>query len=418
MTSHHTPWQLFAYSWLAFPLAFVGLPIYMHAPEFYATEMNLSLAYLGVVLLLLRAVDAVQDPWLGSLSDRFSANRLTLMNIGALLLVSGFWMLFHPSATSPMLSFVIGVFLSTTGFSVVSINLQALGGLWHSSKSARTTITGWREGVGLFGLIVAAALPTWLSQHTSPAGGFHLLSLIFIPILMSGMLLFYVWQRQAVLTMPAVTANHLGWRALNTPWGRSFFGIYLINNIAAAIPGVLVLFFIKDHLQAPEWVGAYLLLYFISGILGMPVWQWLAKKHGKLKTWLWSMLLSVAVFIWAFSLEQSDLVAFALICVLSGLALGADLALPPAILADQIDQTSTQPLASRAFSLLNFLTKSSLALATGISLPILGLLGYQPGMDAAQNATEPLSLMYALVPSGIKLITAIWLWRFLKLRTS
>lgn len=416
--SLHKP-QLIQYSLLAFPLAFVGLPLYMHAPEFYASEVGLSLVSLGVALLVLRFIDAVQDPWIGTLCDRYSQKRIGIMLFGAALLAGGFWMLFHPSQTHALLYFSLAVFLSTTGFSVLTINFQTLGGLWQCSPAERTRITGWREGVGLLGLIVAAALPTWLIQHYSPAGGFHLLTLIFIPLLILGFLSFWLWFRQAefssqVTQLPAgkVQKYSNSWRSLNTSWGRNFFGIYLLNNIAAAIPGVLVLFFIKDHLQAEQWIGGFLLLYFISGVLGMPIWQKFASRYGKTTAWFWSMLLAVGVFVWAFTLKEGDLIAFAIICILSGLALGADLALPPAILADQIHESNTQHLSSRAFSLMNFFTKSSLALATGMSLPLLGIWGYQPGVQSGE-LTEPLITMYALIPSIIKLITVFWLWWFI-----
>ncbi len=408
--------HLIQYGLLAFPLAFVGLPLYMHAPEFYASELQLSLVNLGTALLVLRLIDAIQDPWIGSLSDRYSENRLAIMLLGAGLLAAGFWLLFHPSESAPMLHFSLAVFLSTTGFSVMSINFQSLGGLWQCSPAERTRITGWREGIGLLGLIVAAALPTWLNQNYSPAGGFHLLTLIFLPLLALGFLSFWLWFRKVKLSPVSNTDNlPSSWQSINTSWAKSFFGIYLINNVAAAIPGVLVLFFIKDHLQAEQWIGLFLLLYFMSGVLGMPLWQRLSKVHGKTVVWFWSMLLAVLVFGWAFTLKEGDVVPFAIICVLSGLALGADLALPPAILADNIHQSNTQNLSSRAFSLMNFFTKSSLALATGISLPVLGFLGYQPGV-ASGASTEPLTLMYALVPSIIKLLAVIWLWRFITRR--
>lgn len=410
----HAPKQLFFYSLLAFPLAFVGLPLYMHAPEFYASEWQISLVTLGSLLLILRLIDALQDPLIGSLSDHLSRYRIWIIWSGAVLLMGGFWLLFHPLPNQLLISFGLGIFLSTTGFSLLSINLQTLGGLWQSTPAERTRITTWREGIGLVGLVTAAALPTWLSQQLSPAGGFHLFSLIFIPILLIGVLSFLYWLKTAPLTAPQHSYASLGWKHLNSPWYRHFLGIYLLSSIAAAIPGVLILFFIKDHLQAEQWIGGFLLLYFMSGALGMPIWQQLAKRFGKLRSWLWNMGFSMIIFIWAFSLGAGDITAFAIICMLSGLALGGDLALPPAILADQLDSQHTQPLAARAFSMLTFLSKSSLAFATGISLPILGWLGYQPGTVGAQ--TEALSTLYALVPTLIKGFAFVWLVYFLKSR--
>ena len=47
------------------------------------------------------------------------------------------------------------------------------------------------------------------------------------------------------------------------------------------MPGVMVLFFIRDYLQAESLSGLFLCLYFISGALMMTVWDRLAKRIGK-----------------------------------------------------------------------------------------------------------------------------------------
>ena len=50
----------FAYGQMAFILAFIGLPTYIFAPEFYARHYKLSLVDLAGVLLALRLVDALR----------------------------------------------------------------------------------------------------------------------------------------------------------------------------------------------------------------------------------------------------------------------------------------------------------------------------------------------------------------------
>ena len=91
------------YGALAFPLAFAGIPIYLHAPDFYASELGVPLTTLGATLLLLRIIDAVQDPWIGRTSDLFSRWRRQIMALGIAMLGGGFWMIFHPIATWPLI---------------------------------------------------------------------------------------------------------------------------------------------------------------------------------------------------------------------------------------------------------------------------------------------------------------------------
>ena len=182
----------------------------------------------------------------------------------------------------------------------------------------------------------------------------------------------------------------------------------MLNGVAASIPATLVLFYVDDVLQRPELAGAFLGFYFVCGAIGMPLWVHLSTLVGKKRAWLLGMIASVGGFIWAFALGPGDTVAFAAVCALSGFALGADLALPPSILADVIDHDQGGAAAGAYFGIWNLVTKLNLALAAGIALPALALLGYDPGAEA--RSVPALTLMYALVPSSLKLSAAVTLW--------
>ncbi|WP_417686402.1 MFS transporter [Roseibium sp.] len=410
-TQRITPAALATYGLMAFPLAFAGLPIYLHAPEFYASTLGQSLTSLGLALLALRVVDALQDPLIGSLSDRYHTHRRGIIIAGALMLGGGFWMLFHPAPTCRLAWFSLAVFVCTTGFSIVSINLQALGGIWVATETDRTKITGWREGFGLLGLLTAAIAPVLLGNAEDPARAFHLLTLLYVPILFIAAGLLLRWMKQAPLAYHKASpdlgvAGRAGLASLlSDPWRRSFYAIFALNTFASAIPAVLVLFFIKDRLQAEGLTGLFLLLYFLSGALSMALWQWMARRTSKLTAWGLSMALSIFTFFWAVFVGAGDATAYGVICILSGLALGGDLALPPAILADHIDQRRAQAEASRLFSAMTLLSKGSLAVATGLALPLLGLAGYQPGVEMSADMNLALSLTYAALPCLLKLVT-------------
>ena len=68
----HSKRALAAYAAAGLPLAAAALPVYVHAPKFYA-ELGLDLALIGVLLLAVRVLDAVSDPLLGLLADRIPA---------------------------------------------------------------------------------------------------------------------------------------------------------------------------------------------------------------------------------------------------------------------------------------------------------------------------------------------------------
>jgi Na+/melibiose symporter-like transporter len=397
---------LFQYALLALPIAFAGLPIYIHAPDFYATEFGIPLASIGIVLLLLRIIDAVQDPLIGSVSDKFHRQRYWVVLLGVVMLGGGFWMVFHPMATHPLLWLALSVVICTTGFSIASINLQAVGGLWQVDPSERTRVASFREAIGLVGLLAASVAPAVLVQHYDSSKAFHLLALGYIPLLALGAYAFFRWLRHAPLTPPE-SAFPIALRELwRQHWLRRFMLVYILSTFASSIPGVLVLFFIRDHLQAEDQTGLFLLLYFLSGALVMPLWHNVAIKRGKNYAWCASMLLACVTFVWAFLLQPGDIWAFAVVCLFSGIALGADLALPPAMIADYIASMHHARAASRYYAFLAFFSKAALALATGIMLPALGWAGYQPG---EVDTTGMLPIAYALIPCVIKAGAAVLL---------
>lgn len=399
------------YSVLGFPLAFAGLPIYLHAPDFYATQMGLSLTVLGIALLVLRAVDAVQDPLIGALSDRFHGFRHFIILLGIVMLGGGLWMVFHPTQSFTLAWFCAAVFICTTGYSIVSINFLTLGGVWKASESERTKITGWREGVILFGVLCAAVAPQLMPGADDTASKFHMLTLVYIPILALAAFVFFIWMHRALLDEAQEQSSSKVPTIFGHSWRRQFFGIYLLSGFANAIPGVLFIFFVRDRLGAEELVGIFLLTYFATGALSMPVWQFIAKRSGKVQAWLASMVLAIVTFFGASFLGNGDIIAFGIICLMSGCALGADLCLPPSLLADHISHTSLQSMASRFFAIMTFLSKASLALATGLMFLMLGGIGYQPGEAVSDSSSLSLAIAYATVPCIIKVICTIWLWR-------
>ena len=182
----------------------------------------------------------------------------------------------------------------------------------------------------------------------------------------------------------------------------------MLNGLAVAIAGTLSLFYIADVLQLEPYSGVFLALYFISGAFSLPLWLSLSRRLGKALTWALGTLVAITGFFWAIQLGAGDLVPYVIICLLSGAALGADLALPAAIAADIIPPGDRGRAASY-FGIWSLINKGVLALAAGLGLPLLAGLGYQPGGEAGLTA---LAVFYAGVPCAIKLLSATLLMRW------
>lgn len=406
---------LFDYSLLAVPLAFAGMPLYIHAPDFYATQHGISLSALALILLFLRVVDAIQDPLIGAVSDRWSHKRYAIMLGALLVLVAGFFALFQPVAGMATIWFAIMMLLATTAFSVLTVNLNALGALWSADKSQQTRITASREGVALLGLIFAVIMPAALQNAMSPTMAFGWMGAILAVFSLIAFWRFTRWYHHHQSEALAHNVASLGMlkrtvKSLSSPMKR-FYLIYSISMLASAIPAILVLFFIRDKLDLEAYTGVFLAVYFLSGVAGMPLWKYITRHYSAQCAWLISMVVAVASFVSAFLLGAGDFVPYLLICATSGLALGGDLALPPAILANFVHEEKTQSSASVQFALLTFLSKTALAASAAIALPALEWFGFEAGGNNSNQALFALSAIYALLPCFIKLAALLLLWR-------
>lgn len=414
--------RLAAYGLLGFPLAMAALPIYVHVPHFYADTLGLSLASVGGLLLAARFLDAVQDPLLGWWSDRRrdrAGGRWAFVMAGTPLLALGMVGLFNPPdwpASRLGLWLIANLVIVYTAYSLVTISYQAHGAEISDDLSERTRVTAWREGCALLGVFLAAALPEVLKKEMGDRAGFAQFATIFVPIALGAAALAVLGSPRALAKPPPVDTRVFA--ALRTPFRNPRFRrlalVFVLNGIAASIPATLVLFFIEDVVKRSNLTAVFLIAYFAAGALGLPGWVWLARRLGKRRAWLVGMGVSIAAFVWAFLLGPGSTGAYFAICVLSGLGLGADLALPPSILADVIDDDEARGLGRSEgayFGLWNLATKMNLALAAGVALPLLGAFGYAPKAANGPEALFVLSAVYALLPCALKALAAIALWR-------
>ena len=393
------------YGFFALPLAFDSLPIYIFAPDFYAVEYGVSIAAIGIAVLVMRLFDALQDPFIGHYSDTLNPYRKHIIALGVACFTLGFLMLFNPLAAAPLAWLCASFVLCTFGFSVVTINMQALGSLWQVPSASFTTVMATREGFSLIGVLLAASLPPVLEKFYDTKEAFTYYSLAIIPLVIIGTGLFYKWLGQAKLDNSKAVSLKLG-ALFEQKISKYFFGVYFLNSVASAIPATLLVFFVRDYLKAEPYLGMFLAIYFLAGAAAMPIWQKLSKSKSKIYAWGGSMVLATATFIWTIFIPEQAIVAFSIICALSGMAVGANLALPTAIAADLIRDRKHQSASNRYYAAMTFFYKSSLAVAAGLVLPSLEFLGFEPN---TQNGVELLPYAYALVPCVLLVLTiALW----------
>jgi Na+/melibiose symporter-like transporter len=413
--------HLLLYALPAVPLAALALPLTVIVPSTYAGELGVPIAAVGLAMMVVRLFDAVTDPLVGFVSDRVGGRlrRKIWFLIGVPLILIGAWMTLVPpnGAGAGHLAFW-GMFLSL-GTTCTGLAYAAWGAELSNDYRERSRITAFRETVTVVGTVFVTATPALL-----PAFGLNdqrdilwaigLAIVVLLPGLGGLAIRFVPEPPDRGIERIAFRAGLAALRQ-NRPFLRLVLAFFL-NGLANGLPASLFLFFVADRLGLGGSEPTFLLIYFACAVLAVPAWLRLATRFGKHQAWAAAMMLASVAFVFAVFLPPQTFFAFAIICVVTGFALGADLMLPPSIQADVVDLDTARTGEQRSglyFALWALAAKAALALSVGLAFPLLAWAGYEPA--AGKRLPEGLvmlALLYAGLPVALKLAATWLIWRF------
>jgi glycoside/pentoside/hexuronide:cation symporter, GPH family len=307
------------------------------------------------------------------------------------------------------------------GWTIALVPYYAWGAELSPSYDGRNRVTVVREGFAFVGTLAALILNYAISVGLEPLAGaaatleaFALIIAIALPF--AAVVALALAPEPPNRSVRQVSLSEgVGFMAANLPFRRLVLA-FLINGLANGFPVTLFVMFVSDRLQLAEKAGLFLVIYFVSGLIGMPFWLQIAKLRSKHRSWCLAMLVACAAFIFAPLLPPGAEAGFLAICVVTGFAVGADLVLPASLQADVIDVDTAASGEQRSgiyLAVWSLATKLALALAVGIAFPALAIMGYDPGIGARTDAgLLTLALFYAAVPVALKLGAIALMWSF------
>jgi Na+/melibiose symporter-like transporter len=414
--------QLAAYAAPAMALAVPTIPVAVMLPTFYAENFGLPLAAIGGVLAAARLLDVITDPLAGYVSDRWQTRfgcRKPMIAAGAPVAGIALYMLFVPPDQAGIGYLALWASLLYLGWTMISLPYTAWGAELSPSYEERSRITLLREGAQMSGILIAAMIPVLYGSGEWREGLF----LIVLVTLAGGATALTV----ALGTVPD-RSHHSGRQSTRTiresariiTGNRPFLRLlaaWLLNGLANGLPMVLFAFFVTHRLGGTEADRNWLLLvYFGAGVAGIPFWLWLSGREQKHRVWTAAMVFNCIAFLFAAFLGEGYILAFAVICIATGLALGADLALPPAIQADVVDFDSLRSGRRRAglyFAFWNMATKFALAIAVLLGFGLLDIAGFNADrQEQTETAVNMLVFTYAVLPIFLKSAAIALIYRF------
>lgn len=388
------------------------IPVAVLMPTFYAEQVGLGFAAVGLALAAARLVDFFSDPLVGACADRVAWRGYRYkpwLVVGAALAGIALWRLaFPPEGAGPLYLWGWSVLLFT-GWTGLMIPYTAWGAELADDVHDRSRLTTSREVAGVLGMVGAVGAPLLLGGAGDAAArtGLETMAWAALAVGVPAIALML-----ATVPEPAPGATRVHVRAVDlvrlfgfAPFRRTL-ACWFLNGIANGLPAVLFPVMVFGWFALDDRALQLLLVaYFGAAILAAPLWLWLAGRVGKVNAWSGAVVVNVVAFAQVLLLGPGDALAYAAVCVATGATLGADLALPASLQADVLEadrRVNEVRRSASAFALWSMATKLALALAVGIGFVALGAGGASAARDSAPPATLLLAL-YVVVPITIKL---------------
>jgi len=409
-------WVKAVYGAPSFAGAAIAIPILIHMPKFYSDVVLVPVGWIAMAIAIARALDAITDPAIGWLSDRTESRlgrRRPWIALGAPICALALVALFSPpTSLTPSQAgmwFTATFALYFLFHAIYEIPYQGLGFELSPDYRDRSSLFAWRMAFIIVGTVVASIAPAVLAGAgvADPRVQMHWIALAFGAALIGlfGLLVASVGERREIggrVSNPLVPGVR---RALRNRPFRILFLTFVIGSLPSAIPALMLPFFISYVIQPehPEQIlGFFLLLYFGSSFLFLPLWVWAANRFGKLQAWLASFGIGISAGIALFFAGQGDVLYVALLHVWAGVAFGAGGLLVPSMQADVVDydELHTGKRREAQFAAFWAIVPKFVAIP-GAALPIAALaaIGYVPNQVQTPEVQLGIRVIYAITPA-------------------
>ena len=407
------------------------LLVNLYVMKFATDVLLIAPGVMGVIFGISRVWDAVSDPLVGYLSDR-SKNRLGRRRswlLFSILPLAGMfiWVFAPPGSLSAGMLIVwmaIGVIGFYSALTMLVVPHVSLGAELSEDYHLRSRLYGLRHGAFTFGAILALGGMQWLlsAEQTGPeAVRSRAFEVTMIASVVTGGLILWAVMGLRERQDFQGRVNHRPLSAFADVWhnvhARLVLIVTFVENIGGAVIATLTLYVAQYVLGRPDMAGLIILAYFIPSTLSVPMWLPLSRKFGKVRLWMFSMVLTGLSFgsmISILVLEPNiQLPVMFFLAFVAGLSAGCGGTLSPSIQSDIIDYdeyVTGDRKEGSYFAAFNFAHKSATGVMIVLAGFILQLAGFVPNVNQTELVIYALVGLFAGFPLVCYLISA-WLFK-------
>lgn len=380
---------------------------------FFTDVARLNPAAAGIILLLTKIWDAVNDPLIGLLSDRVNTRwgrRRPWFLFGAVPFGLAFFLLFQVpqlSEAGKLAYYLVVSLLLDTMFTLVNVPYTALTPELTRDYDERTSLNSYRFAFSIVGGLVAAVVHPLIVDAVAAGSdiqtGYAVSALVWA-VVCTVPFFFAFWGTYERHTPEEAEALPLVESIRQTFRNRAFryaAGIYLLSWLVVQTVSTLIVYYLTYWLRQPQLTPVVLLAVQGSSLLWLFIWNAASRRLGKQGVYYAGMTVWIATSLVLFGVQPDwPTWSVVLLAALAGIGVAAAYLVPWAMLPDviELDELETGKRREGAFyGFFVLLQKLGLALGLFMIGQVLNAAGYiTPPANATETITQPDSALLAI----------------------
>lgn len=416
--------EIIGYSTVDFAMNLVFQAIMMFITFFYTDIFGITPGHVGIMFLVSRLWDAVNDPLMGWIVERANPPHGKYRS----------WILYAavPFGIAAVLTYTTPGFgyagklvwafatynLLNMGYTIIIQPYISLATIMTADPSERTRLQSIRMMCAQSGgVIVALTIPLltgFLTSHFSAQVSYQLTTLLLSVIMVCLLIFAYTQVTERIKVVSHEDPPHISQIIHQATHNKYvvmmfllFFGVYGFNTIQSS-SGV---YYMTYFAMRPDMVAAFSLMNVLPSVIGVPITPWLiskVRKKGAVMTGL--VIGALGALLLAFL--SPDSVTLMLACRgISSFGYGLLMGGLWAIITDPVeygDLHTGRRLTAIVMTLIGLGLKCSMLIGGVVPTWILEAVKYQPNIaEQTPEALAGIHFMSTWLPAGVLLVTLI-----------
>lgn len=390
-------------------------PVWAILPGIYAKYFGLSLASVAMAVLVARLFDAVTDPLVGYLSDRFygPGTRKPWVLVGCIaLIVSGYFLYVPPEVVSPHY-FTVCLVVFTLAWSMIEIPHLAWGGELADSAEKKSKVYTARAVAVFIGSLLASSIPWVAGEVFSPTvikGAVFISAALMVPMLYLCLTKTPQGRGREVVKKPEKSGSTLRVIINNAPLAL-LLAAYCLSQTGYGMALSMGHIFADSYLNVGKSLPLIYTLCSVVGVMSLLLIYRLPERWEK--KWLWSIgeLLKALTFAGTalISPGENAVVVVTVVWAISLVGFSLSAVYVPSLLSDISEYGALKFGANHSalyFSCYQFMLKFSMGIGGSIGFAVAAWYGYDPAMSYhSDSSLVGLKVSVAYLPGLLILLS-------------